>query len=101
MSDMQSATPGNEDHPMPTMEVGGLPELSNVVGNLEFDREEKARLVALILAIQYHVRTIISDAEYLRVMLKNEQHLEATRAEKVVAQAECFYKFLKGGSNDK
>lgn len=74
----------------------GLEPLSDTIGNLEFDREEKARLVALMLAIQYHTKTLITDADYLRVMLKNERYLEPSTADKVVAQAERFYGFLKG-----
>lgn len=78
----------------------GLEPLSDTIGNLEFDREEKARLVALMLAIQYHTKALITDPDYLRVMLKNERYLEPSTAEKVVAQAEQFYAFLKGGKGD-
>src|SRR5215471_622891 len=67
MTDTQSLTGGDE--PLPRIE--GLEPLDAAIGHLEFDREEKARLVSLILAIQYHVKTIISDADYLKVMLKN------------------------------
>ena len=70
--------------------------IDDAIGDLDLTKDEKLRVCALLLAIQYHLKTIIADADYLKVMIKNDMHLEPTTADKVVRQAQAFEAYLRG-----
>ena len=74
--------------------------LSDNIGDMEFSKEEKQRLVALVLARDFYCKLIINDAEYLRVMLKNDQPVRAATIDSLMAYADRMYNFIKGGGKD-
>jgi hypothetical protein len=76
---------------------------------LDLTKEEKLRSAALIMAIRYHVETIIKDADYLQAMIAREKemqfsndpdkelwHLRPSTVTSVVHIAAEFERFLKG-----
>ncbi len=87
--------------------VGTLPDLADMP--LDLTPEQKLRAGALLMAIRYHIDTIIKDPEYLKVMIEREEkmkfsndpdkdlwHLKPTTVKKVIHIANEFEAFLKG-----
>lgn len=68
------------------------------IGNMELDltKEEKLRTAALIMAIHYHVETIVKDAAMYQAMVNRQEHLKPSTVERVVRIAEEFERFLLG-----
>ena len=69
------------------------------VGDMELDltKDERLRAAALIMAIRYHVETIVKDAAMYQAMMASDKHLEPTTVDRVVLIAEQFERFLLGG----
>ena len=88
--------------------IASLPDIADM--SLDLTKDEKLRSASLILAIRYHVDTIIKDPRYLEIMIAREKeakfsndpeaeqwHLRPTTVEAVVHIAMAFEHFLKGG----
>jgi hypothetical protein len=80
----------------PSIETGLEPIAANI-GSLDFDKDEKRRLVAMVLAGQFYAKMIIHDADYLRVMLKNDQPLSPATVDKIVVHAMQIDAFIRTG----
>lgn len=91
--------------------LGVVPDIADA--HLDLTKDQKLRMAALMLAIRYHVDTIIKDARYLELMLQKEKeakfsndpdaaiwHLNPSTTERVVQIAQSFESFLRGPSID-
>ena|SRR5579859_4197399 len=88
--------------------MGTIPDVSEM--KLDLTKDEKLRSASLLLAIRYHVDTIIKDAKYLELMMQREKeakfsndpeeqlrwHLQPTTVGAVLRIAQEFEQFLLG-----
>lgn len=74
---------------------GLVPEVADM--ELDLTKDEKLRTTALIMAIRYHVETIVKDGVLYQAMrMDPETHLKPTTSMAVVDIARQFARFLSG-----
>lgn len=64
---------------------------------MEMSKDEKRRMGALVLAIKYHVDTIVQDAGMYKALVKSGAHLKPTHVMQVVEIAVAFDAFILDG----
>lgn len=72
-----------------------------VVDNMELDlsKDERIRVVALMMSIKYHVQTVVRDPEMLRELVRQDnQKLEHLTTKKVLVTASLYFDFIRNGS---
>lgn len=85
-----------------TKEVEASTDLTRQVFDapLDLTKNEKLRVTALMMAINYHRETIVHDAAMYQQLKMDNKILSPTRAHKVVAQAVIFELYLRGGYDE-